>query len=114
VYGDGSNWRPFIHVADAARAYADAACDPDAWPARVYNVGRTEENYRIEDVARIVREEVGAVDVTYLEDEHPGPSYHVDFDRLAETGFEPEWSLREGVRDLARRFEHGAETEAGA
>jgi UDP-glucose 4-epimerase len=29
----------------------------------------------------------------------------VNFDRLAETGFEPEWTLREGVRELAERFE---------
>ncbi|WP_302081542.1 NAD-dependent epimerase/dehydratase family protein [Salinibaculum rarum] len=104
VYGDGSNWRPFIHVEDAARAYADAACNPDEWPQTVYNVGDTDENYRVADVAAIVREEVGDVDITYLEDEHPGPSYHVNFDRLGETNFEPAWTLREGVRDLAQRF----------
>ncbi|WP_340097977.1 SDR family oxidoreductase [Salinibaculum salinum] len=104
VYGDGSNWRPFIHVEDAARAYADAACNPDAWSQTVYNVGNTDENYRVADVAAIVREEVGDVDITYLEDEHPGPSYHVNFDRLGETDFDPAWTLREGVRDLAQRF----------
>ena len=104
VYGDGSNWRPFIHVEDAARAYAAAACDPDSWPDRVYNVGANEENYRVADVADIVREEVGDVDITYLEEKHPGPSYHVNFDRLAETGFDPSWTLRQGVRDIAARF----------
>lgn len=104
VYGDGSNWRPFIHVEDAARAYRNAALSPTAWPQDMYNVGATDENYRIAEIADIVKEEVGPVDVTYLEDEHPGPSYHVNFDRLAETGFELEWTLREGVRDLARQF----------
>lgn len=104
VYGDGSNWRPFVHVRDSARAYASAALDPDAWSQHVYNVGRNDENYRISEIAEIVREEVGPVDVTYLEDEHPGPSYNVSFDRLDETGFEPEWSLREGVRDIAAAF----------
>lgn len=117
VYGDGSNWRPFVHVRDAARAYRDAALDPDDWPRDVYNVGATEENYRIEEVATAVREVVGPVDVTYLEDEHPGPSYHVNFTRLAETGFSPEWTLREGVRDLAETFrgEHSrvAKTDGG-
>jgi len=101
VYGDGSNWRPFIHVRDAARAFAHAASNPAEWPQLVYNVGSDAGNYRISEIAEIVSEEVAPVDVTYLEDEHPGPSYHVNFDRLAETGFEPEWSLREGVRDLA-------------
>ncbi|WP_158855682.1 NAD(P)-dependent oxidoreductase [Halorhabdus sp. CUG00001] len=101
VYGDGSNWRPFIHVSDAARAFGHAARHPEAWPQTVYNVGSEDGNYRISEIAEIVSEAVAPVDVTYLEDEHPGPSYHVNFDRLAETGFEPEWTLREGVRDLA-------------
>ena len=105
VYGDGSNWRPFIHVADAAGAYAEAALAPADWPADVYNVGRTDENYRISEIADAVREVVGPVDITYLEDEHPGPSYHVDFDRLSETGYDPEWSLREGIRDIADAFQ---------
>jgi len=104
VYGDGSNWRPFVHVRDAARAYRDAVLRPDAWSKPVYNVGANDENYRIADVATLISEEIDTVDVTYLEDEHPGPSYHVNFDRLGETGFAPEYTLREGVRELARRF----------
>lgn len=102
VYGDGSNWRPFIHVRDAARAFLDAARRPDVWSKLVYNVGANGENYRIETVADTVAEELDcAVEMTYLEDKRPGPSYHVSFDRVAETGFELEWNLSEGVRDLA-------------
>jgi len=107
VYGDGSNWRPFIHVADAARAYRAAALQPEAWSQLRYNVGANAENYRVEEVAEAVRQEVGSVDVTYLEEEHPGPSYHVSFDRLAETGFELEWSLSAGIVDLVERFRGG-------
>jgi nucleoside-diphosphate-sugar epimerase len=106
VYGDGSNWRPFIHVRDAARAYAQAALEPESWPQQVYNVGSNNANYRIAEIAEIVREELNReLDVTYLEDEHPGPSYHVNFDRLDETGFEPEWTLRAGIRDIIGELE---------
>ncbi|WP_336135588.1 NAD-dependent epimerase/dehydratase family protein [Natronomonas amylolytica] len=102
VYGDGSNWRPFIHVQDAARAYAHAVLNPESWPQFVYNVGSNDGNYRVAEIAEIVREELDRdLDITYLEDEHPGPSYHVNFDRLEETGFAPDWTLRAGVRDLA-------------
>jgi len=115
VYGDGSNWRPFIHVRDAARAFEHAALNPEAWPKAVYNVGADDENYRIAEVAEIVRDELGAdLDVTYLRDRNPGPSYHVDFGRLAGTGFEPRTTLREGVRDLAARFGAGAGPAGGA
>lgn len=105
VYGDGSNWRPFIHVRDAARAFAHAALSPERWSHLVYNVGSNDENYRIAEVARVVRDEIDAdLDVTYLQDEHPGPSYHINFDRLAETGFEPRYTLPRGVRELAEAF----------
>ncbi|MCO8244781.1 MULTISPECIES: NAD(P)-dependent oxidoreductase [unclassified Haladaptatus] len=105
VYGDGTNWRPFIHVNDAARAFKQAACNPDDWSEVVYNVGANEENYRISEIAEIISNEIdGAFDITYLEDEHPGPSYHVNFDRVSRTGFEPEWTVRDGVRDLMRQF----------
>lgn len=105
VYGDGSNWRPFIHVRDAARAFKHAACSPEAWTELVYNVGSNDENYRIDEIAAIVREEVDKkLDITFLEDEHPGPSYHVNFDRVAETGFEPSWTVRDGVRDIVDEF----------
>ena len=110
VYGDGSNWRPFLHVEDAARAFLHAVTRPDDWPETVYNVGADAENYRIETVADVVAEATGAdAEVTYLADEYPGPSYHVSFERLAETGFEPAWTLAEGVRDLAERFAGSAD-----
>ena len=108
VYGDGSNWRPFIHVRDAARAYAHAALNPNQWSQRVYNVGANSANYRISEIAAVVTEELESdLDITYLEDKHPGPSYHVNFDRLADTGFEPEWTLRESIRDIAAELQSG-------
>jgi UDP-glucose 4-epimerase len=108
VYGDGSNWRPFIHVKDAARAYAQAALEPHEWPELVYNVGSNDSNYRVEEIAEAVRDELDrGLDITYLEDEHPGPSYHVNFDRVAKTGFKPDHDLRTGIVDLADRFQNG-------
>ena len=108
VYGDGSNWRPFMHVEDAARAFKQATLEPDSWPELVYNVGANSENYRISEIAEIVQDEVGTdIDITYLEDEHPGPSYHVNFDRVTSTGYQPEYTLREGIRELATAFTDG-------
>ena len=105
VYGDGSNWRPFIHVEDAARSFLAATTRPDQWPQRVYNVGANSENYRIETMADIVDDELGRnLDISYLREKQPGPSYHVNFDRLEETEFELEWSLPAGVADLAARL----------
>ena len=104
VYGNGTNWRPFIHVRDAAWAFLEAVVALSDWPQHVYNVGANAENYRISEIADIVHEEVAPVDITYLEEEHPGPSYHVNFDRLDETGFTPKHTVPQGVQQIARKF----------
>ena len=105
IYGDGSNWRPFIHVRDAARAYAHAACNPGQWKEFVYNVGHADSNRRISEIAEVVRDELNKnLDITYLEDKHPGPSYHVNFDRLDTTGYQSEHDLRDGIQELAEQF----------
>lgn len=105
VYGDGTNWRPFIHVRDAARAYKHAALQPTQWDELIYNVGANDANYQISEIAELVRDELGtALDITYLRDEHPGPSYHVNFDRIGRTGYATEITLRDGISELAAKF----------
>ena len=104
VYGNGTNWRPFIHVRDAAWAFLEAIVQPTNWPQDIYNVGTNSENYRISEIADIVHEEVAPVEITYLKEKHPGPSYHVNFDRLSETGFTPKHTVPQGVRQIARKF----------
>ena len=99
VYGDGTNWRPFIHVSDSARALV-AALD---WAPGVYNVGH--DNYRIEAVAAAVEAVVDRpVEVTYLQDRDPGPSYHADFSAARAQGLDTRVDLEAGIADLAERF----------
>ena len=100
VYGDGSNWRPFVHVQDSARAFAEAL----NWDSGLYNVGA--ENCQIEEIAEMVVSIADRPDVEadYLRERDPGPSYHADFDKVRAQGFRPEFSLADGIRDLAVRF----------
>ena len=52
---DGSPWRPIVHIEDISRAFlaglqapADKVCN------QAFNVGQTEHNYRIREIAEIV------------------------------------------------------------
>ena len=99
VYGDGTNWRPFIHVRDAARALVDAV----DWTPGTYNVGH--ENVRIDAIAAAVDRAVDrAVEIDYLRDRDPGPSYHVDFANASAQGLETEIALDAGIDELVARF----------
>ena len=108
IYSDGSQWRPFVHVEDISRAFAAVLQAPQHLVHnRAFNVGRTSENYRIRDVAEIVREVLGGTRVTYAPGAGPEPTcYRVDFDELAWSipAFKPRWTVREGVRELYEAF----------
>src|SRR5665213_2558741 len=52
---DGTPWRPLVHIEDIARAFLAVVEAPrELVHNEAFNVGRTEENYRIRDVAGIV------------------------------------------------------------
>jgi nucleoside-diphosphate-sugar epimerase len=101
VFGDGSNWRPFVHVKDVARAFLFFAFKGKS--GEIYNIGC--ENYRISDVAEIVRREVNpAVSIVFDEKKKPEFSYHVRFEKAKLAGFETQYNLVEGIRDLANKI----------
>ncbi|GGL59557.1 NAD-dependent dehydratase [Halocalculus aciditolerans] len=100
VYGDGTNWRPFLHVQDTARAF-EAALD---WDAGTYNVGLG--NFQIEEIADVVSDELDRpVETAYRYERDPGPSYHVRFEKMRDAGFEPQTGLAAGVRELAGTYD---------
>ena len=56
---DGMAWRPLVHIEDISRAMAAVLEAPrETIHNEVFNVGRTEDNYLIRDLAEIVRETV--------------------------------------------------------
>ena len=49
---DGSPWRPIVHIEDISRAFLTVLEAPrERIHARAFNVGSTDENYRIRDLA---------------------------------------------------------------
>ena len=52
----GTSWRPLVHIEDIALAYITLLHAPEGKVHnQAFNIGQTEENYRISDVAEIVR-----------------------------------------------------------
>lgn len=103
----GSSWRPFVHVQDLCAAYA-ALVESTTIRAHYtqYNVGANREIHRIIDVAT----EVSDVTGTHIEVAPNSPSdsrnYRVSFDKFAQDfpEWEPQWSIRDGVHELADAF----------
>jgi nucleoside-diphosphate-sugar epimerase len=104
VKSDGSPWRPLVHIEDIARAFLAALAAPrEAIHNQALNVGQSEENYRIRELAEIVREVVPGSRIDYAEDGGPDPRcYRVDFGKISRLlpEFKPRWNARRGAEEL--------------
>ena len=104
IQSDGTPWRPLVHVEDISRAFLAALEAPrDLVHNRAFNVGRTQENYQIRDIADIVLGIVPGSRVTYAPGGGPDPRcYRVNCDEIAWTlpAFQPRWTVPDGVREL--------------
>lgn len=116
VLSDGTPWRPLVHAADIGAVVLAVLAAPREHVHRVaVNVGRTDQNYRVADLATIVHEVVGDCAVEITGEAGPDPrSYRVDFRRLA--ALLPDltlaWDARLGAAELRDRFlERGLRAE---
>jgi len=114
IKSDGTPWRPLVHIEDISRAFLAALQAPrEDVHDRAFNVGRTEENYRISEVAEIVEAVVPGSRVQYAEGGGPDVRcYRVDCDRFPEVvpAYRPEWTVQRGVEELFEAFTRHAIT----
>jgi nucleoside-diphosphate-sugar epimerase len=104
IKSDGTPWRPIVHIEDISRAFLAVLNAPrELVHCQAFNVGSTEENYQIRDLAKIVSETVPGCRIEYAKDGGPDTRcYRVDFSKLAKTLPEakPRWNAREGAKEL--------------
>jgi nucleoside-diphosphate-sugar epimerase len=105
---NGMAWRPLVHADDIASAFIALLEAPrETVHARPFNVGHSDENYLIRDVAELVGEVVGGT-VTFAEGAGADArNYRVTCDRIAAEvpTFRPQWTLRKGIEQLAEAYE---------
>jgi nucleoside-diphosphate-sugar epimerase len=108
IKSDGSPWRPLAHIEDISRAFLAVLQAPrEVVHDQAFNVGQTEENYRISEVAEIVEAVVPGSRVQYAEGGGPDArSYRVNCDRLPEVvpAYRPAWTVQRGVEELFEAF----------
>jgi nucleoside-diphosphate-sugar epimerase len=109
IQSDGSPWRPLVHIEDIARAFIAALHAPrELVHNEAFNVGRSEENYRVRDLGALVEEVVPGSKVRYAEGGGPDPRcYRVDCGKIKRTlpEFQPQWTVRRGMEQLRDAFE---------
>ena len=107
---DGTPWRPIVHIEDIARAFIAVLAAPrDVVCGQALNVGRNDQNYRIREIAEIVKETVPGCEVAFADGAGPDKrNYRADFSKISRVlpGFRPEWDARKGARQLYDAYKH--------
>jgi nucleoside-diphosphate-sugar epimerase len=113
---DGTPWRPLVHIQDIGRAFLAVLRAPrEAVHNRAFNVGRSQENYRVRELADIVRETVPDCRIEYAPDAGPDRrDYRVDCGLLPRTlpEFRPQWDARRGAQELYEAYRRAGLTLA--
>ena len=104
IKSDGTPWRPIVHIRDIVAAIVATLEAPrEAVHNEVFNVGRTDENYRISELAAIVAKTIPGSRVEYAADGGPDKRcYRVNCDKIRRVlpGFCPQWTARQGAQEL--------------
>ncbi len=105
----GEQWRPFIHVDDAARAvYLMVQATLEQVGNEIFNVGFNEQNYRIIDAARIIEEAVAGAEIRESPFVGDIRNYRVDFSKiLNKLNFKSGWTVAAGVRQVIKALHSG-------
>jgi nucleoside-diphosphate-sugar epimerase len=106
---DGTPWRPIVHIEDISRAFIAALEAPeDAVFNEAFNVGHTDHNYRIRDLAEIVADVMPACTIEFADDAGPDKrSYRVSFDKIRRKlpAFRPQWDARMGAEQIYKAYQ---------
>jgi nucleoside-diphosphate-sugar epimerase len=97
-----------VHIEDISRAFLAVLHAPrDKVHNRAFNVGVPAENFRIRELAEIVRQAVPGSRVELAEGASPDQrNYRVDCGMLPATvpEYRPRWNARKGAEELCRAY----------
>ena len=103
-----TQWRPMVHVRDAARVQA-VMLENDSAKAneRIFNVGSAENVYRICPLGELVAESVSRdVEIEWYGDPDRR-SYRVTFDKIEALGWRTERTAADSVTEICEALEAG-------
>jgi nucleoside-diphosphate-sugar epimerase len=114
LLSDGRAWRPMVHIEDICQAIAEALkATRDVVHNQAFNVGSSQENYQIRDIAHTVAQIVPNCEVTFAEGSvTDNRTYNVSFEKIqrAFPNFMPRWSVRKGIEQLYAAFKQNSMT----
>jgi nucleoside-diphosphate-sugar epimerase len=104
-----SQWRPHIHVQDAAEAFLRAVEAPsEAASDGIFNVGGANLNFTVGEIAEKVVQQIPGTVVEYFDRIEDRRSYRVAFDHIRDVlGFVPMRDVDDAIREVRTMLQTG-------
>lgn len=109
----GDQWRPFLHVEDAARSVVAALkAETSQIKSQVFNVGGNQLNYTLMQAGQLIAARVPDAELLDLHSEQDRRNYRVDFSKIHKMlRYQPKWSLEEGIEQVIQAIHSGKITD---
>lgn len=106
---DGDQWRPFLHVDDAALAIFKVLEAPlPLVHNQIFNVGSNAQNYTIQQVGETIQRLVPTAQLINMGTDTDRRNYRVNFSNIRRIlGFVPQWSVEQGVHQVIEAIQNG-------
>jgi nucleoside-diphosphate-sugar epimerase len=105
---DGDQWRPMIHVKDTCEAMLFMLNQPvESINGHIFNSGSEKNCYQLKALAERVAKVVGDdVNIEWYGDKDIR-SYNVNFSKIKNLGFIPQFEAEDGVREILQKLDSG-------
>ncbi|WP_440683468.1 NAD-dependent epimerase/dehydratase family protein [Cysteiniphilum halobium] len=109
----GSQWRPFLHVNDAAQAFILTLQANETLVAnQVFNVGGNDNNTQLVNIVQTLKDLIHNTKVSVLDTVEDRRTYNVDFSKIADVlGYRLKFSITEGIKDLIDKLDRNDQVD---
>lgn len=103
----GNQWRPFVHVKDAASAYLLALEKKPSKSQGIFNLGSDYLNHKISEIGTFIQESIPNVKIKNTRNTDQR-NYRVSFQKIKKSfGFESKFSILDGVEEIRHAIKSG-------
>ena len=106
LLSDGTPIRPLVHISDICNTVDYFIDSEQNFDKEIFNVGRSEANYSIKEIAETIGKELNISDISFFSQNPDKRSYKVSFLKI-ENFLEKEifeFTLLDGIKDLIDNF----------
>jgi len=115
VFGEGRQYRPFVHIRDISRAIIKVLEAPqEKVCGEIFNVGSDGQNMSIRELAERINAMIPEAQLKFIKEKEDDRSYRVSFIKIKGIlDFDAEYTIESAVKEIRDAFSKGSFSDYG-